>query len=95
MEKKLEECIEGCRQRDPKAQSELYVRYASWMKRRVLPLVGDESLAEDLVHDTFILILEHIGELKDNARLESWMSLTLRRVALQYLRGWYARHISL
>lgn len=95
MEKKLEECIEGCRQRDPKAQSELYVRYASWMKRRVLPLVGDESLAEDLVHDTFILILEHIGELKDNARLEPWMSLTLRRVALQYLRGWYAHHISL
>lgn len=94
MEKNLEECIEGCRQGDPKAQSELYIRYASWMKQRVLPLVGDESLAEDLVHDTFILILEHIGELKDSSRLEPWMSLTLRRVALQYLRGWYARHIS-
>lgn len=95
MEKNLEECIEGCRRGDPRAQSELYVRYASWMKRRVLPLVGDESLAEDLVHDTFILILEHIGELKDSSRLEPWMSLTLRRVALQYLRSWYARHISL
>lgn len=94
MEKNLEECIEGCRQGDPKAQSELYIRYALWMKQRVLPLVGDESLAEDLVHDTFILILEHIGELKDNTRLEPWMSLTLRRVALQYLRGWYVRHIS-
>lgn len=95
MEKNLEECIEGCRRGDQKAQSELYVRYALWMKQRVLPLVGDESLAEDLVHDTFILILEHIGELKDCSRLEPWMSLTLRRVALQYLRGWYARHISL
>ena len=85
MEKNLEECIEGCRQGDPKSQSELYIRYASWMKQRVLPLVGDESLAEDLVHDTFILILEHIGDLKDSSRLEPWMSLTLRRVALQYL----------
>lgn len=95
MEKNLEECIEGCRRGDAQAQAELYVRYASWMKQRILPLVGDENLAEDLVHDTFILILEHIGELKDNTRLEPWMSLTLRRVALQYLRGWYARHISL
>lgn len=94
MEKELEECIEGCRHRDPKAQSDLYVRYAPQMKRRLLPLVGDEALAEDLVHDTFILILEHIGELKDTSRLEPWMSLTLRRVALQYLRSWYARHIS-
>ena len=94
MEKELQECIDGCRHGDPKAQSELYVRYASWMKQRVLPLVGDEALAEDLVHDTFILILEHIGELRDASRLEPWMSLTLRRVALQYLRSWYARHIS-
>lgn len=94
MEKELQECIEGCRHRDPKAQSDLYVRYAPRMKRSVLPLVGDEALAEDLVHDTFILILEHIGELKDASRLEPWMSLTLRRVALQYLRSWYARHIS-
>ena len=94
MEKELQECIEGCRHGDPKAQSDLYVRYAPRMKRSVLPLVGDEALAEDLVHDTFILILEHIGELKDASRLEPWMSLTLRRVALQYLRSWYARHIS-
>lgn len=95
MEKKLEDCIEGCRNGDPKAQSELYLRYASWLKRRVLPLVGDEALAEDLAHDAFILILAHIRELKDNSRLEPWMSLVLRRVALQYLRGWYARHILL
>lgn len=28
MEKELQECIEGCRHGDPKAQSDLYVRYA-------------------------------------------------------------------
>lgn len=94
MEKNLEECIEGCRRGDSKAQSKLYIHYAPWMKQRVLPLVGDESLAEDLVHDTFILVLEHIGELKDYSCLEPWMSLTLRRVALQYLRSWHTRHIS-
>ena len=75
-------------------QNETAYRAAMERIEELLPLVGDEALAEDLVHDTFILILEHIGELRDASRLEPWMSLTLRRVALQYLRSWYARHIS-
>ena len=43
-------------------------------------------MADDLLHDAFLLIFSKIGELKDTSCTEAWMKTVTRRVALLYLR---------
>ena len=51
-----------------------------------LSFVKNEAVADDLLHDAFLLIFSKIGELKDTSCTEAWMKTVTRRVALLYLR---------
>ena len=79
--------IDACRQGDRKALGELYAAYSHRLMGICRRYVKDESVAEDLLHDAFILIFASIGTLKDDARLEGWMSTIVRNLCLRHLQS--------
>lgn len=80
-----ERFIELCKAGDEYALGLLYTNYAPRMKRLCQRYVGDEATAEDIVHDGFIIIMSRIRQLKDAAKLDSWMAAIMRNLAIRYL----------
>ena len=82
----LQQIAERCQQGDRKALAQLYTATREQMRGICLSYVHDETVADDLLHDAFLLIFTKMGDLKDCARIEAWMTMVARRVALLYLR---------
>ena len=82
----LQLIAERCQQGDREAFAQLYTAMRQPLHAVCLSYVHDEDVADDLLHDAFLLIFYQIGKLKDTARAESWMTKLTRRVALLYLR---------
>ena len=82
----LQQIAERCQQGDREAFAQLYSAMRQPLRSVCLSYVHDETLADDLLHDAFLLIFYQIGKLKDTARAESWMTKLTRRVSLLYLR---------
>lgn len=55
------------------------------MKKLCLRYVGDEIVAEDILHDGFIIIMSSIHQLKDASKLDSWMASIMRNLAIRHL----------
>ncbi len=79
--------IDACKQGDRKAFSDLYKAYSGRLMRICHHYVADESTAEDILHDAFIIIFTSIKSLKDNSKLEGWMNTIVRNLSLRYLQG--------
>lgn len=86
MNKAEEEIIEQCKAGDRYALGLLYTCYAPKMRRLCTHYVQDEGLAEDIVHDGFIIIMSTIGQLNDVTKFESWMAAVIRHLALRHMR---------
>lgn len=89
----LQEIAERCQQGDREAFALLYTATRQQLRAVCLSYVKNEAVADDLLHDAFLLIFSKIGELKETARTEAWLTMVMRRVALLYLRkqrqqGW-------
>ena len=84
--KQLQQIAERCQQGDREAFALLYTAMRQPLRTVCLSYVHDEDVADDLLHDAFLLIFYQICKLKDSARAESWMTMLTRRVALLYLR---------
>jgi len=82
----LQEIAERCQQGDRKAFALLYTATRQQLRAVCLRYVQDETVADDVLHDTFLLIFSKIGELKDTKRTEAWLNMVARRMALLYLR---------
>lgn len=54
---KIDVNIDACKQGERKALGNLYKAYSDRLKRICLHYVEDESTAEDILHDAFIIIL--------------------------------------
>ena len=72
-------CVAG--ERD--AMAVLYEVYEPMLHLIACRYVCDPELAYDVVHDGFVIIFTSIGSLRDSARLESWMSVIVKRLALK------------
>ena len=81
----LEEIIDKCKSGDRQAQALLYKRYSPQMLRICYRFVRDKQIAQDLMHDGFILILTSIGSLQQHDKLESWMSRIITNLSLRYI----------
>lgn len=81
-----ETIAQGCKRGDPAAQAALYRRFRPVLWRVVTRYVPDPARAEDLLHDAFLLAYTHIGQLRDDARLEAWLVRLTRNLALLHLR---------
>lgn len=84
--KQLQQIAEHCQQGDREAFALLYTAMRQPLRAVCLGYVHDEAVADDLLHDAFLLIFLQIGKLKDTARAEFWMTMLTRRVSLLYLR---------
>ncbi len=82
----LQHIAERCQQGDREAFALLYDATREQLRAVCLRYVSNESMADDLLHDAFLLIISKIGELKNTTCVESWMKTVTRRVALLYLR---------
>ena len=82
----LQQIAERCQQGDREAFALLYTAMREPLRTLCLSFVKNEAVADDLLHDAFLLIFSKIGELKDTSCTEAWMKTVTRRVALLYLR---------
>lgn len=82
----LQQIAERCQQGDREAFAQLYTAMREPLRTLCLSFVKNEAVADDLLHDAFLLIFSKIGELKDTSCTEAWMKTVMRRVALLYLR---------
>ena len=88
----LQEIAERCQQGDREAFAQLYTAMRQPLRAVCLRYVHDEAVADDLLHDAFLLIYLKISELKDTRRIEAWMNMVARRMALLYLRQQRQHH---
>lgn len=73
------------RQRDKQAWNLLYQNYSEKMMQICLYYVSDRQTAQDILHDGFILIFTSIDSLREPEKLESWMGIIMKNLALKYL----------
>lgn len=83
MDKK--ELIDWCKKGDEQALSLLYKTYADRMMKICLRYVSDRQIAQDLLHDGFIIIFTSIATLRQPDKLESWMGMIMKNISLRYL----------
>jgi RNA polymerase sigma-70 factor (ECF subfamily) len=48
--------------------------------------VDSQEVAEDLLHDAFVVILSSIGQLRNPEKLEAWMSVIVKNLAIDFLK---------
>lgn len=77
--------VDLCQKGDEQALNLLYNTYSKKMMKICLRYVSDRQIAQDLLHDGFIIIFSSIGSLRNPERLESWMGVVMRNTALRYL----------
>lgn len=78
--------VELCKKGDKQALSWLYQTYADKMKRICFHYVADKQIAQDLLHDGFIIIFTSINALHSPDKLEYWMGTIMRNISLRYLK---------
>lgn len=77
--------VDLCKKGDEQALDKLYKIYSGKMLKIVLRYVPDRQIAQDLLHDGFIVIITSIGSLRNPEKLESWMGVVMKNIALRYL----------
>lgn len=80
------ELVEWIESGDLAALDLLVERYASGLTGYLERIVGDASLAEDLVHDTFVRVYERPEGLRELGSLGAWLFRIGRNLALDRIR---------
>lgn len=83
MDKK--ELVDLCKSGDEQALDLLYKTYSGKMMKICLHYVSDRQIAQDLLHDGFIVIFTSIDSLRNPEKLESWMGIIMKNISLRYL----------
>ncbi len=78
--------VKALRKGDPKAQRQLYDRYASRMLGVCIRYVGDHMTAEDVLVEGFMKVFDKIGQFKSEGSFEGWMRRIMVNESLGYLR---------
>ena len=79
--------IERCQQGDREAFGLLYTASRDQLRTLCLRYVPNENVADDLLHDAFVVIITHIAQLNDPTKAMTWMQQIMRNTALLYLRN--------
>ena len=84
--------IDKCRLGDKQALGLLYNRYSRYLMSICMHYVHQVDLAQDLLHDSFIVIITSFDTLRNDDKLESWMAHIVRNTAINYLKRMEAAH---
>ena len=77
------ELVAGVLAGDREAFAGIYDRYADRLFDFCMSVLRDRQDAEDAVQDTFVLVAQRLGQLKDPERLRPWLYAVARSVALR------------
>ena len=64
----------------------LFVRYYQPIRLFLLGRTGERDLADDLTQETFLRVLEHLADLRDDRRFRSWLYQIACRTCLMHRR---------
>jgi RNA polymerase sigma-70 factor (ECF subfamily) len=78
--------VHALRTGEPGAAGELFDRYGLAIQRVLVRIVGDDPEGSDLLHDTFLRALDHIGELRNPRALKSWLNRMAVFTAQEWIR---------
>jgi RNA polymerase sigma-70 factor, ECF subfamily len=78
--------IQRLRARDRSAQTELVRRYQGRLRQQAFKLLKDWALAEDMVQDTWIVVLASVDRFEGRSTLLSWLTGIVINRARDYLR---------
>ncbi len=78
------ELISRCKAGDRHALDLLYQQYRSGLLKICKQYTKDDNVAEDLMHDAFVVILTSLDKLKQTDKLETWMTSIVKNVAYHY-----------
>jgi len=71
---------------DTAAVSALYQSHAAWAYLLALRLCAQPALAEDIVQDSFLRVLEGIGDFRGEAPFFVWLKRTVTHLSIDALR---------
>ena len=78
--------VDGCKRGDPASAEALYRGYSGKLMGICRHYVDSQEVAEDLLHDAFVVILSSIGQLRNPQKLEAWMGVIVKNLAIDYLK---------
>lgn len=79
-----QELISRCKAGDQQALHLLYEQYRPRLLNICRQHAKGDDVAEDLLHDAFVIILTSLNQLRDADKLESWMTSIVRNVGFHY-----------
>lgn len=78
--------VDGCKRGDPASAESLYRDYSGKLMGICRHYVDSQEVAEDLLHDAFVVILSSLGQLRNPEKLEAWMGVIVKNLAIDYLK---------
>ncbi len=76
--------ISRCKVGDRQALHLLYEQYKPKLLKVCRQYTQEEDVAEDLLHDAFVVIFTNLHQLRNNDKLESWMISIVKNVGYHY-----------
>ena len=76
--------ISRCKVGDRQALHLLYEQYKPKLLKVCRQYTQEEDVAEDLLHDAFVVIFTNLNQLRNNDKLESWMISIVKNVGYHY-----------
>lgn len=80
IDKKL--LVTACQAGDREAQGLLYTTYRRKMMKIIRQYVADYNMAQDIMHDGFLIILSQIHSLRNPESLDYWMATIMKNLAI-------------
>ena len=78
--------VDGCKRGDPASVEALYRGYSGKLMGLCRYYVDSQEVAEDLLHDSFVVILSSIGQLRNPDKLDAWMGVIVKNLAIDDLK---------
>lgn len=84
VQQEKDELISRCKAGDRQALNLLYCHYRPYLLNICKHYAKEDHVAEDLLHDAFIVILTSLDKLRSTDKLEAWMTTIVRNVGYHY-----------
>lgn len=83
----MEELIRRCQQGDRASMGQLYTAMHDELLAQCRKYAANDGIAEDLLHDAFLLIFSNIDQLRSAKKGVQWMHKVVKNVCLLYVQN--------
>ncbi len=89
------ELVQGCLDQNPRAQRQLYERYAGKMLAVVRRYIRDRDDADDVLAQGFVKVFQYLHQYEGRGALAGWVRRVMVHEALKFLRKRNALTVSI